>query len=236
MPRAMPSYIAAAGVIDAPLKYKWDDEDPTTAYGDEVPRLADQILDMSNRAALVFGCALAEWIAFRIQPHSDDTMLFEYIDAARASSVDLAYTDVDANPEQSLEWSDWSGPIRGPLCGAAMQLGEIVAQLDLDEPCDTDVVYLANLVEFTLPDVKAFRKWRNWAIARLKELAPGEGDGELGDMVPIQALDPESDFDPKDTKKLLREFLQSLEPKANRWLRTPAEMKKAGFKGKAYDL
>jgi hypothetical protein len=235
MPRAIPHYIAAAGVQDAPLK-AWNDKDPRGAYGDEVPRLARTIVRIADRASLLLAAALAEWVAYRLQPHTDERLLFDYIDAARASVVDLAYTDVEANPEEALEWKDWKGPVRGPMAAAARKLGEVVEMVDAEAPTVADVVYLANLVEFTLVDVKAFRKWRNWAIDRLLELAPLDDESPLGEPLPIEALDPEADFDPQHSKKLLRAFLATLDPKTNRWLRSPAQMKKAGFKGKPYEL
>src|SRR5688572_4520635 len=121
MPRAMPEYIASARVHDGPLK-PWNDKDPLAAYGDEVPRLARMVVRISDRGSLLLAAAIAEWVAFRLQPHTDEQMLFEYIDAARASVVDLAYTDVDANPHKSLKWKDWKGPVRGPMLAAARML------------------------------------------------------------------------------------------------------------------
>jgi hypothetical protein len=235
MRRTIPEYIAAARVQEGPLK-AWNDADPRGAYGDEVPRLARMVVRISDRGSMLLAAALAEWVAFRLQPHSPERLLFDYIDAVRACVVDLAYTDVEANPEQSLHWKDWKGPVRGPMAAAARKLGEVVEQVELEEPSDSDVVYLANLVEHTLADVKPFRKWRNWAIDRLLELASIDDDRPLGDPLPIEMLNPSGGFDPGQSRKLLREFLAGLDPKTNRWLRTPAQMKKAGFKGKPYEL
>lgn len=57
-----------------------------------------------------------------------------------------------------------------------------------------------------------------------------------GPPVPRAAFDPSVPYDPTMDEKLLREFLASLDPKENPYLRSPAEMKKAGFPGTPYQL
>ena len=54
--------------------------------------------------------------------------------------------------------------------------------------------------------------------------------------VPRELLDPKMTVKPQTVGKLLERYLKGLDYKKNPCLRSPAEMRKAGFKGKPYTL
>jgi hypothetical protein len=237
MDRLIPSHIRDSEIIGRPLGYKWNDRAPRSVVQDEVPRLEKMIAEISTRGSIVLSGAFAQWIAFRLASHSEDSILFDYIDAVRACAIDIAYTDPKKrNPYRSLTWDESIGQVKGPTVAALKLLGKAVDQVSKDEPFGAETVGLASLAEFILPDKRPFRTWRNWAIARLVELEPSIDSAPDGNAVPIEALDPASNYDPRQRKKLLGDFLKGLDPKKNKYLRPAAEMKKAGFQGVPYEL
>lgn len=237
MSGAAPSHVEAASIIGKPLTYEWDDKHPRRSYYEEVPRVQKAIVEISDRGILVLCAGIAQWIAFRLSTHTKNSTLFDYIDVVRACAIDLAYTDLKENaPSKSVPWEEFRGKELGPIAAAAKLLGRALEHAQRNEDLSMEGMYLANLTEHVLPDSKAFRKWRNWAIDRLVELTPADGSEFSGRPIPLEALDPAVQFEPKEERKRLRDFLKTLDPKKNRFLRSAAEMKKAGFKGSPYDL
>src|SRR5262249_50139405 len=103
--------------------------------------------------------------------------------------------------------------------------------------CTREASYVAVLARHVLPATKPFDAWLKPILSRLAALYPGIGvPDSLGTPVPREALDPAFDFRPEQTTDLLRAFLARLDPAQNPFLRTPAEMAQAGFKGTPYKL
>lgn len=234
MALSIPRYIQETGIVEAPIQYKWPDS-PFDAYGEENPRFENKLVKISDRGVVAFSAGIAEWIAWRLIKHTNDPMLFNYIEAVWAAIVDWTYMDPKNNPEDKLEWDDFDGPILEPLCAATMKMGEIIFLVSDEQPITDDGVSMANLLEFVLPNTKSFREWRNWAIEQLRRLTPRiSEDDSLGVPVPREALDPQFDFKPDMTAKLIDSYLKTLDYKKNPYLQSPEKMKKTGFKGTAY--
>ena len=53
-------------------------------------------------------------------------------------------------------------------------------------------------------------------------------------MVPREALDVRSEFDRAETEQLVNRYLRGLDFHANRFLKSPVEMKESGFPGTPY--
>src|SRR5882762_5965541 len=88
-----PSYIVSAGIIGAPIKYKWNNDLAMNFYGAESVRLYDAI-DASNfKAKMAIGIVLAEWSIWRFEGPADLVDAHHRIEAAWASAIDLAYTN-----------------------------------------------------------------------------------------------------------------------------------------------
>ena len=234
MTNLIPKYIVATGIVDALLEHDCDDNDPELMYDEEVPRLEVRISKLSFRATVALAAGFAEWVAWRMSKHSDDQMLFNYIEAIWAAVVDWHYIEPKDNPEENLLWANWQGPVRGPMCATASVLSEAVNSAMDEEPASPEAVRLSNLVEHVIPNVKSFRKWRNQAIDRLTKLYPVDDNEPTGIPVPKEVLDPSFDFKPEISTKLIDRYLKSLDYRKNPYLRSPQEMQKAGFKGTPY--
>lgn len=228
------THIEKANVIDEPINYTWP-KSSYDAYGDENPRFERQLVKISDRGILAFSAGTAEWIAWRVGRYNNDPLLFNYVEAVWAAIVDWKYVDPKNNPEDKLEWYDFDEPIKKPICAAAMKLGQTVYLASTEQGCVSEAVSMANLLEFIISNKRAFSEWRNWAIDQLKKLTPRISEEDcLGVPVPREALDPGFDFKPEMTEKLIDKYLTGLDYKKNPYLRTPEQMKKAGFKGTPY--
>jgi hypothetical protein len=230
----MPSFLQEAGIAEAPLKFSWNDKMPSANYGQENHRLERQLAKVSDRGVIALGAVCAEWVLWRFSKVSDTGILNSYIEAVWASLVDWLYLNPKMSPRYTVEWKDWQGKERGPIGAAAILLANGVNAVMRPEPAVRPVASLANLVELVVTDLKAFRNWRNWALDRLIEIDPYDDDQPIGVPVPREALDPTSDFKPEMSQKLIDQFLQKLDYKKNRYLRSPQELKKAGFTGTPY--
>jgi len=230
----IPPLIHELDVVSAPLDFQWDDKVPSSNYAREDHRLERRIAKTSDRGAIAFGAALAEWVFWRLNAVSDSKIAGAYIESVWAAIVDWAYLDPKMDPQDTMKWKDWRGKERGPLCAAAMVLSRAVAVAVRGEPPNLFVSNLGSLAELVVSDKTAFRKWRNWALDRLVEIQPFDNDEPSGKPLPREALDPGFSFKAGTSGKLIDHFLRNLDYTKNRFLRSPAEMLKAGFKGKPY--
>lgn len=224
----IPRVVNDAGVMDAPITYKWP-QSPFDAYGDESPRLEAKIAKISVRGIIALSAGVSEWIAWRLSKHVNDPLLFNYIMAAWANIVDFKYLEHKNNPRKTLKWDNWSGPLREPICATARKLGDAVRAALFDLSIANETVYLCNLAELVLPDAKLFRQWRNWAIERLVKITSYTQENELGVPVPREALDSKYDFKKEMSDQLIDSYLKTLDYKNNPYLRSPEEMTKDGF-------
>jgi hypothetical protein len=229
---SIPKYIEEAGVIGAPLTYKWEDDNHRNYWAPGVPALEYKIGKCAGRAVVTLSAGIAEWVAWRLSEFLEDNTLFDCIEAVYASVIDWRYFNP---PSQPIKWG--KGPVRGPADVTRYLLVKAVDEASGDEDVAERAVALAKLVEHVLPDsVKSFRKWRNEAIARLRKIEPLDLDEPDGNPVPREVLDPNFEFKPEESAKLLAKFLKSLDYRKNAYLSSPEKMLKAGFKGTPYQL
>jgi hypothetical protein len=228
----MPTYIDRSGVIDAPIKYDWDDEDPSDVYIGEDERLRNRIRAGSNRAIVALSAGFAEWIAWRLSKVCPEGVLFEAIEAVWAGIIDWHYL----KPLRSLDWESWQGPSRGPICAAFNLLSNVIDIAERDQSPSPECLCLSQLVLHVIPKAKPFKDWRRRTIQRLSQVYPLDIDNILGPPVPREALDPDFDFKPETADKLLSNFLKKLDHSKNPFLRSPNAMVKAGFMGTPYVL
>jgi hypothetical protein len=235
----MPSHIRDAHSEDYPIRFEWNDQQPGSNFGQEVPSLGKQFAKISKRGVIVIALAagFAEWIAYRFRKLSGEPVLFHTTEAAWASIVDWHYTDPLRRAERTLIWSEWNGPIRGPLCAASKTLSKAVEFARRRKPFFYYVGCVSNIAELVLPAKPAlFTDWRKSAIARMAELFPLNQEDRLGSFVPREVLDPQFHFKPEMTKDLISAFLRALDYTKNPFLRSPEEMKQVGFEGIPYKL
>jgi hypothetical protein len=233
---AIPSYIQEAGIVDTPLTGEWNDDQHPNDWAVEAPALQERISKICDRGIVALCAGIAEWAAWRLSPHTDDRMLFQYIEAVRAGIVDWSYLDPERSPMLTIDLKDWTGPVRRSLAVATLRLGKAVDQSIREEDVTSEPVFEANLVERIIPDRAPFRKWRDAAIVGLKEFDPMGPEPRTGRPVPREVLDPNNKVKAEDGDKILDQYLKGLDYTSNPYLRSPDEMRKAGFKGTPYKL
>jgi hypothetical protein len=245
MPLKPPSYIVNAGIMGAPIKYKWDNDLAMQFLEPENVRLYDAIDKSNFRAKMALGAVLTEWIVWRFQGHVDLADALHRIEAAWASVIDPAYTkDLRFNLTRSIH--EKAAFVEGPLELALLALGETYAHYT------TGSIYLANpvmkqalLARHVIPTKKAFADWLTDTLRRTAEVFPRNGDydedTETYDAsheqpVPREFFEPAFEYTEAVAKEALREFLRTLNPSETPYLRSPEETKAQGFKGTPYTL
>lgn len=228
----VPNYIDVLKLDTYPVTHSWNDKDPDSVYLKPDEPLRNRIDAISGRGIFSLSVGIAEWIFWRLdRAHSADK-LWLLLEAMWAGTIDRRYILMPDGPS----WEKWQGPVRGPLCGAMNLLKEISYLLETDQPCSLETVCLYRLALHVLPDPKPFKEWLRFVIKRLSTTNPRSRKNYLGMPAPREALDPQVDYDAKQWKELIGQFLLSLDQKKNPFLAPPATMKKYGFEGKPYHV
>jgi hypothetical protein len=231
---AIPNYVEAAGLVGKPLKHKWDDEEPDLYYQTD-DRTERSISAAANRAILALSAATAEWIAWRVSGEADNAPLLHAVEATYAGVVDWRYVRPLDNKTAPVR-EKWNGPARGPISEAYFLLDRLIGDIRDESYLGADAAMLMKLAVLVMPDPKPFKNWYKAILGRLVKLHPKSIRDQDGAPVPRQACDPDFDYRAKDAPKLLNDFLAALDPKKNKLLATPADLKKAGFQGTPYKL
>jgi hypothetical protein len=232
-----PPYIAKADIAPKLLDYSWDEWNVRHAYMPIDQPLFKRLKKISHRAQVGLTIAEAEWVVFRYDLVSDDPLPSQYLEAAWAANVDLAYAYYIETRDD-----DWRGPIRGPL---KVTLSIVVDSLfcadESPNPAENPS-WMSRLAEHLLPDHTAFQQWREACVQRLEALYPAPpaendlfGDTDTGGPpVPREVFNPEYDFEPETKENLVNRYLAGLDYRTNPFLRSPEEMLEIGFLGIPY--
>jgi hypothetical protein len=227
------TYIDLAKVADE-VQFSWDDDNPRAAYVRESAKLMHKVGEISRRGKVGVSAGIVEWIAWRLSRHADSRILFLLADALWASTADWRYIVALDAPERRLEWRDWKGPVRGPICGTYQLIETIVTDSKRGMATEPWIVSLSNLAEYVLTKPAPFKAWRRNAIERLGKLDPWSRQNPVGSPVPPEAVDPDFDYLPDQGTALMTNFLRTLDYSANPFLRPPEQMIKDGFEGTPY--
>jgi hypothetical protein len=228
----IPSYIEAAGVRGSKIEFQASLSTIDIMYETSVP-LVDRALDQApQRARLAFAAAVSEWIAWRLDGVSDVTDLLHFAEAMWVANVDYRYAkEISHDPPANTRGGEY----------VAYRTWEKLNALFLLCPKGKGksraCVQLTLLARFVLPKSKhaALQGWIKFAIGervskfwQLKS-SSDESKREQGSPLPREAFDPAVKFVPAKANDYLREFLASVDPGANPYLRKPAELKKLGI-------
>jgi hypothetical protein len=235
----IPPYIEAAGVRGMSPTFKTDLMSLNLLADVEISSVDTRTGKSSEQAKLAFSAAVTEWIAWRLDGVVDVSDLLNFAEGLWAAVIDYRYfNEVDhptpKNKEGGLDhvifrtWQDANSFIR--LCPRGQGRSE-------------NCVLLAVLARHVLPKPKQeiFKNWLAVVLERIKtywamDLSTKGAEARQGPPVPRAAFDPSLEYTPSMDKKLLGDFVASLDPKTNPYLRSPEEMKKAGFPGTPYKL
>lgn len=224
-----PKYIANAGLKDNTLKYKWDDWKLEEIYGSEGDAFYNRMSKLSFRANIAFTNACGEWIVHRYDLLSNDPIPIQNIEAAWAGLIDPHYSVYWEPPDK-----EWLGPIRGALSLAIIFSLEAIGDAYRYNDPEVSADRISNLAEHIMTDPEHFQTWRENVVKRLENLYPRDENDPMGDVVPREALDPNFQFHPELTEKLVQNFLSNLDLSENSFLRSPTEMIEDGFEGTPY--
>lgn len=232
------SYIDAAHVAGARPRFVWDEWSVEDTYTPVEQGTVERLEKLCKRANCAFTIAIAEWILARFAGLDDDPEPAQFIEAAWAANVDLRYAQ-----EMVIDDDEWSGPVRGPI---SMGLTFVIDALFAEEAGAQSAMnpaWAACFARHILPDSSAFDVWFEAVLGRLETCYPALADedqdwfdvaGNWGSPPPPEAFDPAFPFDPATAGRLVDACLQRLDPAANPFLRTPAEMLADDFPGQPY--
>ena len=225
----MPHYIRAADIQENTIKYRWDDWNEERVEGPIDGEMFTRLCEISQRANVALTIASGEWIIYRFGSLLDDPIPLQHIEAAWAQMIDYRY---------SFPWQftkeTWDGPIRGPVIRAMELVTEAINALEADDQPAFSSASICKLTEHVISKPMPYQTWRERVVQRLERLYPLDPEEKMGEVVPREALDPEFDFKPEDTKLLVNNFLSSLSHTDNILLHSPKEMLEAGFEGIPY--
>lgn len=227
-----PGYIQVANVDDLSIRYKWDDWNVEQAEEPINEQMLRQLKGISQRAAVAFTIATAEWIVHRFGTLCNDPLPLHYLEAAWADQLDNIYAA--ATWEELTEKKEWAGPIRGPIRIAMERVMYALEEAEEDGEPEVRALWITSLADFIMSDPAPYREWRKRVMERLKVLYPRNPEDTLGEVVPREALDPDFEFHIENTEDLINRFLSGLSYLSNPFLNSPEKMLDAGFEGKPY--
>ncbi len=244
-----PSHLTRLLAGPPPVQHTWELGDDMVAMGKETPALLKNLGSLSFRALIGLQAALHEWMAARFQEAGNDAPWSAVIDAMWAASVDARYLDPDA-----MVLPDAVGPVAGPSRASKLLSKKIMRQLPLAEfGVVRYVIESAHLVRYVLPDSQAFQAWFKAVVSRLQTLsepsARQAGALDLADIkrawadvspdvfgtpLPREAYDLSVDLSTVDQTALIDAMLQRIAATPNPYLRSAADLQRAGFTGRPY--
>lgn len=247
MERKIPAYIESSKIVGSPIDYKWDAEIAADLMECENKKLQTAVEKSTFKAGFAIGIAITEWIIWRFEGHAELGDAHNRIEAAWAGVIDPAYVNSLEKELPEDEDIDDKEIVGAPLVATLYKLGEIFSDYTtLNETAPERIVTQAMLARQLIPAKKAFEQWLSASLRRAAEVFPMElshynSDTEEYDAtyekpVPRGFFELNSVWTDNASKKALNEFLKSLNPKQNPYLRSAAEMKSSGFKGTPYAL
>ena len=222
---AQPEYVKSAGIVGAPIKYKWNNDRGMDLDDVQNDRLYDAVDASSFRAKMALAAVLTEWIAWRFDGHTDVTDALMRVEAAWAAVVDASYSK---DLEIELVADDDSEPVKAPLESALNHLSDahdqyVNGSIYLAEP----VMKLGMLARHVAPDKKRFDHWLSATLARTAKVfprgAPYDEDSETYDAsaeppVPRAFFEGDFQYTPAAAKAAITRFLQHAKPAQNPYL------------------
>ena len=225
-----PTYLPSE-IQSRTIRYEWDDWDSYKTHHPIDQELRERLARLPTRPVLAYTIAAAEWVVYRFLPLLDDPLPTEYLEANWAQVVNWRYAD-DWNVW--AEDDEWVGPVKGPITEALARIMVAIQQAIEGGDLAWRAAHVTKIAEYVLPTTTEFAAWRDRVIPRLESLYSARLSELGGEVVPKEALDVRSEFDAAETEGLVNRYLRGLNHHANRFLKSPAEMKEAGFPATPY--
>ncbi len=234
----IPQYILNAKIQSDELNYDWDDLNLDHVFKDnESEEYHQKVANISYRASTALTVAIGEWIIHRYRNFKEAQLPDpdQMIEAGWAGMVDGNYhsrykPDVDPDIQDI-----WKGPVMFPIAIANIIIIDAIDE-QMKESANTSPTSIACLARHVLPDAAPFVEWRDSVLDRLVEEYPYDEEETLGEVVPREFFDLNTQFDINQTELLIQQFLSTLDHKVNYYLNSPELMKEFQFKGDPYQF
>jgi hypothetical protein len=225
-------HLTGSGAKTPEIRFEWDDWNTEAVEERPDDPLVEGLRRVSDRAILALAIGMAEWVAYRFEPLTDDRTPWQFLGAVWAAGVDWRYLSETWDSQTGEE--DWSGPVRGALKASMMAIDEVVYSARLGGNVTNGARWVSNIATHVLPTAEPFREWRDRTLERLAVLYPRHEDDLIGEVVPREVLDLEREFRVSETEVLINHFLRSLDHNGNPFLALPEELLQDGFTGTPY--
>jgi hypothetical protein len=236
-----PSWIQ---VGDQRIRFAWDEERSVRDLSADAAPVLRAAMKMSMRARLVLCMGLYEWVVWRFEGMHARQEPLQIVEAGWCAAVDPNYLRFF-----DLTREDWRGAVEGPLFCASTWLQPAMSRGDrFPKDLYDTLSLLYRLALHVLPDGEGFGAWLGLILERLPERHPLMPDDpfadpldhdigrRLGPLIGRDALDPREGEATRgvDVVDALDQMLQGAKDSGNPFLRSPAELKEAGFRGSPY--
>ena len=244
MTMPIPKHLRDSGVQSPTIRHTWDDWQLAQVEEPLDDALVQRLARLSQRAILAFATGCAEWVAYRFALLDDDPAPWQFLEAAWAMQVHVRYSGYgkgtgwaefaapDDDDGDSVQ-ARWTGPVQGPISRVLIVLESAIQELawhGAEDPAAfsqyvaRSAARIHKLAQHVMPsDVNTFDPWVATVLARLEASFPVVPGDELGDVVPREALDLESDFQIERTEMWVNNFLAHAD-RANPFLSDPPAM------------
>lgn len=204
-----PKYIPIRHIEQSYIKHTWNDSDPYRSI--EIRDVTTEIIldNVSNRGITAFSIGCAEWVVYRFAKLLSDLTPYDYIE-----TYWLYVMGEDRAFPPGMDFDDWLGPIRSPMCLALVQIENIIVGSYYDIP-STPGARSAKIALHVLIDKAPFLEWQKAVLDRLVRYFPRDEGEPDGPFVPREILDPSVDLTSSNRDQLIEAFLRSADYKSN---------------------
>jgi len=234
---SVPLYIEKAKLDSPVLLYAWDDTQVIASLKYDTSDLIEHIEPISLRAKMVLAIGIYEWIIWRYHLLYDELTPVQISEASWWAAIDKQYIQYI-----ELVRSKYTGPIKGPLWVASMNLVDMFYLTpEGKNQWRVSIHYLSRTAMHVLPETKFFEQWLDRATDRLVNMYPALEDDPFedlfndheeerrGPLVAREVLDPSFDYHPDQAPALLDNFLRNVDHTKNPFLRSPEELMELGI-------
>lgn len=231
---------------ELPLRYKWTERLALSIDGYANPKLYDAINLSSYRLKMALGSLLAELIVRRLSPFCDTKDAIDRVNASWTAVVDTRYiTTLEIDYAKGAGYNNRE-PVLGVLLNCLLLLEYLyLCSKQSDIYIASNVCKLAWLAKHIAINKKEFESWLSQTLARSAKVFPrnAEYDQETEEYdysheIPVSPFffSPDQDFQPDTNAEQINNFLSSLNPDKNAYLKSPEDMLSEGFMGTPYQF
>jgi hypothetical protein len=229
----VPHYIRSTNIASNVTRYTWDEWDVRSHFMFEEPAQLARLQRLTNKANTALAIGIGEWTCERFRPLDPDLRPAQFLEAAWAGSVRLAYCQFTYTIDD-----EWRGPVRGPLALTITIVNDALFGLSENPDVSVRVCWRYNLAAHVLPSSDAFNAWFDACVTRIERehahanepLPELDAAQQLfaalpwqGQPVAREALDPAFDYRRGSAGALIERFLGALWPSENPFLRSREE-------------